>query len=47
MKKSRFSVEQMVVILREVDQTSVPEISKKYKVSKQIICVWTRSCGER
>jgi len=45
MKKSRFSEEKMVEILREADRTSVPEVSKKYKVSEQTIYVWRRRFG--
>jgi len=45
MKKSRFSEEKMVEILREADRTSVPEVSRKYKVSEQTIYVWRRRFG--
>lgn len=34
-----------VAILREADRTSVPEISKKYKVSEQTVYVWRRKFG--
>ena len=37
MKKTRFSEEQMVTILREADERSVPEVAKKHGVSAQTI----------
>ena len=45
MKKTRFSEEQMVTILREADERPVPEVAKKHGVSAQTIYGWRKHFG--
>jgi transposase-like protein len=42
MKKSRFSEEQMVGILREADRSSVAAAAKKHGISEQTLYNWRK-----
>jgi transposase-like protein len=44
-RKSRFSEEKMVQILREADRTPIGEVAKQYGISEQTIYNWRRYFG--
>jgi putative transposase len=46
MKKTRFTEEKMVKILREADQTPVSEVAKKHGVSDVTIYAWRKRFGQ-
>jgi putative transposase len=45
MKKTRFSEETMVKILREADQSPVAEVAKKHGISDVTIYAWRKRFG--
>ena len=46
MKRSRYSDEQIVKILREADKDTVPEVAKRHGVSEASIYAWRKRFGE-
>jgi transposase-like protein len=45
MRKSRFTDEKMVAILRETDRDSVAAVAKRYGISEQTIYSWKKRFG--